>query len=115
MDARPFFVMTDASCFDVSYRINPWMKPDAWDDVLAARARDASVQLRAALETAGAHVEMIGAVKGIDPTTGHNYDDTKRYIDGAKFLSDEDRRQIFELNARRIFPRLDALLKTQGR
>lgn len=65
MDGQPFFVMTDASCFDVSYRINPWMKPDAWDEVRAAEAKSASVRLRAALEAAGAHVEMIGAVKGL--------------------------------------------------
>ena len=25
--------------------------------------------------------EMLGAVKGVDPETGHNFDDTKRYID----------------------------------
>ena len=25
--------------------------------------------------------EMIGAVKGIDPETGHHFDDTKRYVD----------------------------------
>ena len=59
--------------------------------------------------------EMIGAVKGVDPTTGHHYDDTKRYIEGAAFLDDEARRQIFEANARRVFPRLDALLVGQGR
>ena len=27
--------------------------------------------------------EMIGAVRGIDPETGHDFDDTKRYIDAA--------------------------------
>ena len=27
--------------------------------------------------------EMVGAVKGIDPETGHYFDDTKRYIDGV--------------------------------
>ena len=27
--------------------------------------------------------EMIGAVRGIDPATGHHYDDTKRYLDAA--------------------------------
>ena len=28
--------------------------------------------------------EMIGAVRGIDPQTGHHYDDTERYIDGDR-------------------------------
>jgi 4-oxalmesaconate hydratase len=58
--------------------------------------------------------EMIGAVRGIDPETGHNYDDTKRYIEAAKLTSDE-RHKIFEGNARRVYPRLDKALKTQGR
>ena len=31
--------------------------------------------------------EMVGAVKGIDPRTGHHYDDTKRYIDQVPWLS----------------------------
>ena len=57
--------------------------------------------------------EMIGAVRGIDPETGHYYDDTKRYIEASKILSDEDRHQIYEVNARRVFPRLDALLKNR--
>jgi len=51
--------------------------------------------------------EMIGAVRGIDPTTGHYFDDTRRYID-ALGLSPEVRAQVDELNARRIYPRLDA-------
>jgi 4-oxalmesaconate hydratase len=55
--------------------------------------------------------EMVGAVKGIDPETGHYYDDTKRYIDQLKGLSEQDRYRIFEGNARRVYPRLDALLK----
>ena len=59
--------------------------------------------------------EMIGAVRGIDPTTGHYYDDTKRYIDASKILSAEDKHQSFEANTRRVFPRLDARLKQQGR
>src|SRR5262249_33481590 len=49
--------------------------------------------------------EMIGAVRGIDPETGFHWDDTKRYVDAAD-LSDDDRRKIFELNARRVYPRL---------
>jgi len=57
---------------------------------------------------------MIGAVRGVDPETEHNYDDTKRYIEAAKLTPDE-RRKIFEGNARHVYPRLDKALKTQGR
>ena len=52
--------------------------------------------------------EMIGAVRGIDPTTGHYYDDTKRYIDASKILTPRRSTRIFEGNTRRVFPRLDA-------
>ena len=45
--------------------------------------------------------EMIGAVRGIDPETGHNFDDTKRYIDALK-LSAEEKAMIYEGNARRV-------------
>ena len=47
--------------------------------------------------------EMVGAVRGIDPETGHYYDDTKRYVDAAA-ISDGDRRKIFEGNTRRVYP-----------
>jgi 4-oxalmesaconate hydratase len=57
--------------------------------------------------------EMVGAVRGIDPTTGHYFDDTKRYIDALP-LSDAGRQAIYERNARRVFPRLDAKLKDRG-
>jgi 4-oxalmesaconate hydratase len=50
--------------------------------------------------------EMVGAVKGIDPETGHYFDDTKRYIDGATILSPEAKKKIFEGNALKVFPRL---------
>ena len=57
--------------------------------------------------------EMVGAVRGIDPTTGHYFDDTKRYID-ALDISDAERAAIFSGNARKVFPRLDAKLKDRG-
>ena len=57
--------------------------------------------------------EMIGAVRGIDPETGFYYDDTKRYIEAPTILSAEDRHKIYEGNARRVFPRLDAALKAR--
>jgi len=57
--------------------------------------------------------EMIGAVRGIDPTTGFAYDDTRRYIEAAT-LSADDRHKIFEGNARRVYPRLDAALRARA-
>jgi 4-oxalmesaconate hydratase len=59
--------------------------------------------------------EMIGAVRGKDPATGQYFDDTKRYIDACTALSDDDRYKIFEGNARRVYPRLDARLKARGK
>jgi len=50
--------------------------------------------------------EMVGAVRGIDPETGHHYDDTKRYVDAIEWLSDADRKKIYEDNARKVYPRL---------
>lgn len=58
--------------------------------------------------------EMIGAVKGIDPETGHYFDDTKLYIDQVSNLSDAERYKIFEGNARRVYPRLDEQLRARG-
>jgi 4-oxalmesaconate hydratase len=50
--------------------------------------------------------EMVGAVKGVDPATGHSYDDTKRYLDAVAWLSGDDRQKIFEGNARKVYRRL---------
>ena len=57
--------------------------------------------------------EMVGAVRGIDPTTGYYFDDTKRYVD-ALDLSDVDRTKVYSGNARRVYPRLDASLRAKG-
>jgi 4-oxalmesaconate hydratase len=56
--------------------------------------------------------EIVGAVKGIDPETGHNFDDTKRYIDAAQSLTAAQRAQIYSGNALKIYPRLAASLET---
>jgi 4-oxalmesaconate hydratase len=58
--------------------------------------------------------EMIGAVRGIDPESGHHYDDTRRYVDAAN-IDGESRRKIYELNARRVYPRLAKALAARGR
>jgi 4-oxalmesaconate hydratase len=54
--------------------------------------------------------EMLGAVRGVDPETGFNWDDTKRFVEAVD-LTEPDLRKIFELNARRVYPRLDARLR----
>jgi N-dimethylarginine dimethylaminohydrolase len=61
----PLFLMTDPDCFDVSYRINPWMQPKAWTPARLADAKAASAQLKSALQAAGAHVETVEAVRGL--------------------------------------------------
>ena len=58
--------------------------------------------------------EMVGAVRGIDSETGHYFDDTKRYIETLN-LSEEDRYKVYEGNARRVYPRLDKILKGMGK
>lgn len=58
--------------------------------------------------------EMVGAVRGIDPRTGHHFDDTRRYVDAVE-MKPEDRERVYEHNARRVYPRLDRRLRAQGR
>lgn len=58
--------------------------------------------------------EMIGAVRDIDPRSGHYFDDTKRYVDVTPNLDDAQRQAVYEDNARRVYPRLDAALKARG-
>ncbi|MEH6517345.1 MAG: amidohydrolase family protein [Halioglobus sp.] len=58
--------------------------------------------------------EMVGAVRGIDPETRQFFDDTKRYVD-ALHLSKEDHYRVYEGNARRVYPRLNAALEGRGK
>jgi N-dimethylarginine dimethylaminohydrolase len=60
--------MTDSSHFEVSYKINPWMTPDAWRRDEAqnrAQARQAQRQLAEALRQAGARVTLMEGVPGL--------------------------------------------------
>ena len=57
--------------------------------------------------------EMVGAVRGIDPRTGHHYDDTRRYVE-ASALDGDARTAVFEGNVRRVYPRLEAVLEGAG-
>lgn len=62
---HPQFLMTDPAQFDVSYVINPWMRPDAWAAHRKAEAIAASAALRRALEAGGGEVTMVPAEPGL--------------------------------------------------
>jgi len=49
--------------------------------------------------------EIFGAVRGVNPETGFNYDDTKRYIDSIECLEPGDREKIFHGNVNRVYAR----------
>lgn len=51
--------------------------------------------------------EMLGAVRCVDPDTGYNFDDTRRYIDATEKLSKEEKALVYYQNAMRVYPRLD--------
>ena len=58
----PMILMTDPAHFDVSYAINPWMKPSAWlfdPDGHRNSARLAWEALRSALVAAGAQIHVV--------------------------------------------------------
>jgi 4-oxalmesaconate hydratase len=57
--------------------------------------------------------EMVGAVKGIDPKSGHNYDDTRRYVDKLT-VSEGDKKKIFETNVYKVYPRVKERMKKVG-
>lgn len=54
--------------------------------------------------------EMIGAVRSIDPETGHYFDDTKRYVEALTGLDAASLEAIYRTNALRVYPRLVARL-----
>jgi len=57
--------------------------------------------------------EMIGAVRGIDPETGHRFDDTRYLLDSIE-LADDARAAITAGNALRVFGRLERALEQRG-
>ncbi|KAA9150730.1 amidohydrolase [Amycolatopsis acidicola] len=56
--------------------------------------------------------ETLGAVNGTDPESGHEFDDTRRYVEAAA-LEDKARQRIFEDNAHRVYARLDRTTQEQ--
>lgn len=52
--------------------------------------------------------ENPGSGTALNPETGRSFDDIKALIEEIDFLSAEERTDIYEANARRLFPRLKA-------
>jgi len=49
--------------------------------------------------------ENPGTGSAIDPSTGRSYDDLKPVIENISFLSEQDRRNVFECNCTRLYSR----------
>lgn len=58
--------------------------------------------------------EMIGAAHVKDPDSGDWIDNTVPYVEAIEWLTDADREQIFEGNAKRVYPRLAERLAAAG-
>lgn len=68
MASKPNLLMVDASHFEVSYVINPWMKPGAWHEDPEGHYRAAqtsSAALHEALSAAGAQVLTVPGAAGL--------------------------------------------------
>jgi predicted TIM-barrel fold metal-dependent hydrolase len=55
--------------------------------------------------------EMLGGVTTVDPKTGRYFDDNKPALDAIAWLTEDDRKKIFEENAKRAYPRLGPILE----
>jgi 4-oxalmesaconate hydratase len=49
--------------------------------------------------------EKPGTGSAVDPTTGLDFDDLKPVIEGIDFLSEQDKRNVFECNCTRLYSR----------
>ena len=68
MPKTPIYLMTDESHFEVSYKINPWMTPDAWRKDEARNrmeARESWKALEHALKDASATVVVMEGAPGL--------------------------------------------------
>jgi N-dimethylarginine dimethylaminohydrolase len=66
--SKPLLLLTDPTHFEVSYTINPWMRPYAWAENPVghlAAARRSFQSFVAALTTAGARLEIMPGVAGL--------------------------------------------------
>lgn len=68
MSSKPLLLLTDPAHFEVTYTINPWMRPYSWAENPSghsAAARRSFQSLAAALTAVGARLEIMPAVAGL--------------------------------------------------
>ena len=58
--------------------------------------------------------EMLGGVTTKDPLTGRMFDDNRPCLDALDWLTEDDRRKIYEANVRKAYPRLNAALERRA-
>ena len=58
--------------------------------------------------------EMLGGVTTKDPVTGRMFDDNRPCLDALDWLTEDDRRKIYEANVRKAYPRLNAALERRA-
>ncbi len=110
-DLMPTYLLVEPSHYDVSYAINPWMRPDAWAEDPAghrAKAGTAFGALEAALRNAGGAIETAAGEAGLPdmvfPANGGIVLDGRALV--AKFRHPQ--RQGEEAVFRRVFEGLEA-------
>jgi N-dimethylarginine dimethylaminohydrolase len=68
VSSKPLLLLTDPAHFEVTYTINPWMRPHAWAQNPVghiAAARRSFESLASALTAAGAQLEIMPGVDGL--------------------------------------------------
>jgi arginine dihydrolase len=68
VSSKPLLLLTDPAHFEVTYAINPWMRPHAWAQNPpghVAAARHSFGSLASALTAAGARLEIMPGVAGL--------------------------------------------------
>jgi predicted TIM-barrel fold metal-dependent hydrolase len=102
-----------ATCNELVYRVSA-LYPDNFATV-AMLPQSPGVDPATCIPELEKCVKEYGAVRAIDPQTGFQFDDAKRYIEANTKLSKEEKYQVYEGNTRRVFSRLDAALKAKGK
>ena len=82
-------------------------------DGLRARAMDSPIRV-VGVDNIVFASEMLGGVTTVDPRSGRFFDDNKPCIDALAWLTEADRKKIFEENTKKAYPRLGPILERRG-